>query len=395
LTPLVRSSRLVPASPPFVSRSSFVTDSVRWSRDTSVVRSRFPDASRLVALARIAVTIVLLWLCAGVFLLTKQTLVLQALPGFDLPEIAAQTGLFIAIWSVATPVIVHLSRKFPIRRPRAIRNAVILALLSIAGASLMFVVVALLAGATASDFSFDPQVVSAVYVDLFPIFYIALVTQHLDQRAANARRRRDESELQAELANIELQQLRAALDPHFLFNALNAVLALIPRAPDKARAVAKGLGELLSRSVQWQGRTEIELEEEIRFVNGYLEIQRARFGAALMVSIDVAPETLRSLVPPLLVQTLVENAVIHGLRSDHGRGAIQVRAARSGDAVRIEVTDSGPGFDDRLPSSGGIGIANVRARLRLMHGNRQSLTFRKVPGGFVAAATLPSAQRAN
>jgi two-component system LytT family sensor kinase len=352
------------------------------------------DPRRVVALVRAAAVIVLAWICLGSLVFAKHWLLWhRSRDGSSLAETAVPIGIFITLWAVATPLIVQLWRTFPVRRPRVVRNALLLTLSSGAVVTVRCVLNAALLGATWNDFSWEARTFLDVYLDVIPVLNIVLVTQHLDHRAANAGRRRDEAELQAELANIELQQLRAALDPHFLFNALNAVLALIPRSPAKARSVVKGLGALVSRSRHWQGRSEIELEEELRFVSGYLDIQRARFGDALLVSIDVEPDVLRSLVPPLLVQTLVENAVIHGLRSDVGRGAIHVRAAHSGDDLRIEVRDSGRGFVEELTHSNGIGITNARSRLALMYGSQQSLTFRKVAGGFVAAATLPIRQR--
>jgi len=228
-----------------------------------------------------------------------------------------------------------------------------------------------------------------IWDNITPIAFIAVIARHFDHRAANARRRRDAAELQAEVARVQLRQLRADLDPHFLFNALNTVSALIRSRPQEGEAVLRELTALLRRSFETHAHREIPLQEEAGFLLHYLHICQMRFGPRLSVSVSVAQDVERALVPPLVLQPLVENAIVHGIGAQEGEGAVEIRALARGSNLCLEVRDSGRGFDPQTESGGGIGIANIRARLRLMFDDAQSLHYRRDGRWFVAAVTIP------
>ncbi len=198
---------------------------------------------------------------------------------------------------------------------------------------------------------------------------------------------RRNQEAAAHLARAQLDVLRMQLQPHFLFNSLNTISNLVHEDPNKAEELIGSLSELLRSCLDSAERREIPLADEIEFVTSYLSLMHARFADRLRYKIDV-PAGLRSaLVPTMLLQPIVENAVEHGLRPKPGGGTINVRAARDGDRLRIEVSDDGIGIDDQIEE--GIGIGATRRRLESHYGQRASLSFERRRGTTTAVITLP------
>ena len=156
---------------------------------------------------------------------------------------------------------------------------------------------------------------------------------------------RQEEQLRTLATQAELRALKAQINPHFLFNTLNTIAALIHTNPELAEATVERLAELFRYVLTTSERGKVLLEEELSFLNGYLEIERARFGERLRVTRKVAPETLSVPVPSLILQPLVENAIKHG-RSDDGSINLTIRAERDGDTVLIAITDQGAGIPD-------------------------------------------------
>ncbi|MEP7001633.1 MAG: SusC/RagA family TonB-linked outer membrane protein, partial [bacterium] len=180
--------------------------------------------------------------------------------------------------------------------------------------------------------------------------------------------------LALELAHERLTALSMQLRPHFLFNALNAAAELVYVDPDAADRAITALGHLLAHSMRHDGRHEVTLREEIALLQQYLVVERARFGDGLRVELDVAPALLDASVPPLIMQPLVENAIRHGIAPRGTRGVVRIVARRDKARLRLEITDDGIGFQTTLtPPAEGVGIANVRARLRALHGKKQSV----------------------
>jgi two-component system LytT family sensor kinase len=240
-----------------------------------------------------------------------------------------------------------------------------------------------IAGPTAGSF------VARSWDNAMAVFAIVLVVQYLDTSRLNAERRRVEATLDAEVARAQLQQLRADLNPHFLFNSLNGVAALLRDDPREAERMLKILSELLHRSSSWL-ESEITLGEEVGFAARYLEVQKMRFRDRLAVVIDVPPHLHDVRVPPLILQPLVENAVVHGIARLLRPGTVSVTAAAVDGALRLDIRDTGPGFSVAADDRKSIGIPNTRERLRLIYGERQSLTFgRDGDGCFVTTVMLP------
>ncbi|MFY2558844.1 sensor histidine kinase [Corallococcus terminator] len=200
-----------------------------------------------------------------------------------------------------------------------------------------------------------------------------------------------ESRLVARLAESRLQALRAQLDPHFLFNTLNAVVGLVrqSRNPEAVEALVE-LGDLLRASLEGGGDHEVPLSEELELVRRYLGIERLRFGGRLESRLEPEAETLMARVPTLVLQPLVENAIKHGTSRRASRGHVWVRAMRRGDRLVLEVQDDGPGLRAGGAGGTGIGVANTRARIHQLHGERYGLTLEDAPdGGVIARVELP------
>jgi signal transduction histidine kinase len=211
---------------------------------------------------------------------------------------------------------------------------------------------------------------------------IVVVIMLLDARREAAERAVAAASLERSLASARLESLQAQIRPHFLFNTLNALAVLARRGDGAAvdRAIAD-LGDLLRASFASAGRHEITLGEELELVERYLGLQRIRFPDRLHVDWDVAEETKSARVPALIVQPLVENAIEHGLASTQG-GRVRVCARRADDRLELEVSDDGPGFAaEAAESRSGVGLANTRERLALLHGDAATLECANAPGG--------------
>ncbi len=201
----------------------------------------------------------------------------------------------------------------------------------------------------------------------------------------NARARLDQAERDRltrdkTLAETELRVLQAQVEPHFLFNALANVSSLIRRHPDRATRLLERLTSLLRVSLSRSRRAAGTLGDEFAVVRAYLDIQALRMAGRMTYDVQVDPGLESVSMPPLLVQPLVENAVLHGIEPAAAGGRIAVRAEGAGGSLRIRVTDDGVGF---RPETAGraVGIARVRERLHAMFGERGSLVLTEMPGG--------------
>jgi two-component system LytT family sensor kinase len=199
--------------------------------------------------------------------------------------------------------------------------------------------------------------------------------------------------VEAELSEARLEALEGRLHPHFLFNALNTVSAVMYEDVAVADSMLSRLADLLRRTLRRPGGSDVPLAEELETLDLYLSIMRARFADRLEVSVSVEEEARAARVPPLVLQPLVENAIIHG---DPGPGAaarIGVRARRDNGRLLLEVEDNGPGVGGS-PSEAvgrGIGLGTTARRLAHLYGDRAGVTLENLPGGGVRAViTLPS-----
>lgn len=304
------------------------------------------------------------------------------------------------LWAALTPIVVYLARRFPMERRVWVNHLPIHLVFSLFGALLSTLVVLPVMYCLELQ---PPQFMSIVeniprhfvgQAHLYALVYWAIlgVCHAIDYYRKFRERELAASELETRLAQAQLQVLKMQLDPHFLFNALNAISALISQNPEAAERVLARLAEMLRLSLDQVEVQEVTLRDELRFMEPYLEIQGIRFGDRLSVSLDIASETLNVIVPSLLLQPLVENAIRHGVEPSSGPGRVHVCAKREGDMLEIQVRDNGPGWPPGplARERPGVGLANTEARLQRLYGSNFRLkTSNALEGGAVISLEIP------
>jgi signal transduction histidine kinase len=303
-------------------------------------------------------------------------------------------------WALMMPLIVWLVRRA--RRRLATGNAV----LAIAAAGIVITPVHGALEATLA-ISFDrfvlgvtpdqiarnlPAIRRAVLLGCFTGYVTYWIIVGLDFAIGYYRgfheRRVAAADLERHLTQARLQNLRAQLHPHFLFNTLNTVSILMMRDLAGARQVLTRLGDLLRLTLQSSDAQEVTVRDEIDYVRRYLDIEQVRFSDRLSVAVDVDPRALDARIPAMILQPLVENSIRHGIAAKSSSGAVAIRIRRANDAVQISVQDDGPGFDGTRAE--GVGLSNTRARLSQLYGPAQSLATAAAPGGgALVTITLP------
>jgi two-component system LytT family sensor kinase len=222
----------------------------------------------------------------------------------------------------------------------------------------------------------------------------ARLRRHLrDEQAYGAALGLANVQLERQIATAHLQTLRARVQPHFLFNALNAVAALVRRGDHgNALTMLAELSELLRFALRDSTAQFVPLGDELSLVQRYLSVERVRLGDRLQVEIDV-PATLRDVaVPALLLQPLVENAVCHGVAESAGAGRVRVSVRESGDGMLvIDVTNTGPALRSgwSLDGDAGTGLTLTRERLQTLYGDAHRFTIESVAGGVAACVRIP------
>jgi two-component system LytT family sensor kinase len=203
------------------------------------------------------------------------------------------------------------------------------------------------------------------------------------------------AQLETRLAEAQLQALQRQLHPHFLFNTLHTISALMHRDTEAADAMLARLSDLLRLTLDRIGTQDVTLKEELDFIEKYLEIEQTRFGDRLQVRFDAAPATLDAAVPNLLLQPLVENAVRHGIGPKVGGGRVEIVSRREGQMLHLIVRDTGYGLPaDKLNAlnTGGVGLSNTRSRLETLYPGRHRFEFHPSPeGGVEVSVVIPFA----
>lgn len=279
-------------------------------------------------------------------------------------------------WAVLTPLVRLAVRP----RPLAIHTTIAVGLAAVQTAIALFLQIALRAIETHVGFltalrghSYGVPFVWGMTISV--VFYAVVVM------IATA------LHFQAELTDAKLETLRSQLRPHFLFNTLNAISVFIVEDAAKAQLMVLRLSTLLRRSLDEEAH-EVPLEQEMGFVNDYLDIQRGRFGDQLIVRLDVDRAVLKARVPVFLLQPLLENAIEHGKFEDKPT-TITVAAGRDNGMLRIAVADDGPGVNGNGPLREGIGLTNTRARLRHLYGSDASIALDAAGPGVRVEIRIP------
>ncbi len=299
-------------------------------------------------------------------------------------------------WAVLTPGIVRLARRFAVEPPHRARNAAIHLALAplVAGAhAALYITTAIV---LLPDPQRDPwgslvvrQLGASGLLGMTMYVTVVFVVHTLRYQQALREREVAQSRLETQLAQARLTALRAQLNPHFLFNTLHSVSALMAHDVPGARQMLTRLSDLLRLALEGGAEQECTLREEMEFVGHYLAIQEIRFRDRLQVSRELQPGTLDARVPRLLLQPLVENAIEHALDPQERRTRVRIAAVRTDGRLRLTVEDDGPG------TAGGevherIGLGHTRARLAGLYGDAGTLHVRPSPsGGTAVEVALP------
>lgn len=230
------------------------------------------------------------------------------------------------------------------------------------------------------------------FINALLIAFAILATGAARAYSLRLRARREQAiQLTGQLAEARLDALRRQLDPHFLFNTLNAISSMVERDPRGVRRMIARLGDLLRHSFEGGGKAEVSLRRELALLGLYVDIMKVRFQDRLTVDIDVDNVVLDAQVPMFILQPLVENAIKHRVERHTEGGRVLVEGSRDGDMVVLRVIDDGYGSVATGAASigTGVGLFNTRERLRQLYGSAQSFTLSATDGGAVAEVRLP------
>ena len=313
-----------------------------------------------------------------------------------------------SVWAALNPLVIALARRFPFERRQLPRNLLVhvpASFVVLALYTTLYVPLHWLYGVQITDpgregarlatlgelykfnLTYDLTTKLVLYWGtLIAFLALALYRKYHGERLRAA-------ELQTQLAQAQLQALKMQLQPHFLFNTLNAIAVLIYRAPQAAEQMVTQLSEMLRISLDRVGVEEVTLRQELGFLEKYLEIERTRFQDRLRVDIRVGPGALGACVPNMILQPIVENAVRHGIAPRSEGGHIEITARREDGLLHIAVSDDGRGTDegaDALARKGGVGLANTRERLARLYGEQHRFALRSSAGlGMTVTITFP------
>ncbi|HEY3825720.1 MAG TPA: histidine kinase [Bryobacteraceae bacterium] len=337
--------------------------------------------------------IAFVWLIVGVITATQVVVGMAALGmRHDWASLFFVTAAAWLIWVAATPAILSLSRRFPLGRAGDWKNFPV-HLAAAVGISIVRI-----AWSAALEWAFNPlaqhpapsyrvQFFTMVYMQFHTGFIIYAATVAIDNTIDSiqrlARREAEASRLAGELSKAQLDGLRRQLEPHFLFNTLNGISGLVrEKRNDAAVEMIAGLSELLRRVLEDSGRQLVPLAEEVSFLESYIDLQAMRFGDRLKVIVDIPIELYAALVPPLVLQPLVENAIEHGIGKLVEGGEICLTVRESAGTLSIRLSNDGPALslsrDNNRTGSDrtGVGLANARGRLVTLCGPESSVELR-------------------
>jgi len=228
----------------------------------------------------------------------------------------------------------------------------------------------------------DTYIGTLFYLVQFGIFHAYAYYRDLQQQRIR------EIQLRELAVKSELTALKAQLNPHFLYNVFNTISASVPPAQERTRELLADLADLFRYQLQASRTDEATVRDEINFVQKYLDLEKARFGDRLRVQFNVADEVLDCLLPPMLLQPLVENSVRHGISSRIDGGEVHVSIHRKQDELRIEIADTGVGMNNSTETGNGVGLTNTRLRLEKMYGTELVITENQ-PHGVVVRFAVP------
>jgi len=344
-----------------------------------------------------------IWLALGLFDATQTVFVMRS-EGMH----HAWVRLFVTMvvtwipWALATPVVLRLGRRFPPVKLRPLSTWLVHLVFAVA------IGLAFSGWMTCLEVVMNPYALPSprgtflsIWIDRFDngiladfLLYgtILIVNSVLESRERLAQQQTETARLSEQLTKAQLRALRQQIEPHFLFNTLNAVSGLVREGRnDDAVSMIAGLSDFLRRVLEESSRQQVPLHEEMEFTQTYLDIQKVRFADRLQLSVDVPAELYAAQVPSLILQPMVENAVKHGIAKRAHGGCIRIAATRIDGMLTLSVQNDGPSLPANWEAATtGIGIANVRTRLQSLYGEGFTLDLKnQEAGGVEASVSLP------
>jgi len=308
--------------------------------------------------------------------------------------------VFWLLWVVSSPLILWLARTFPIPRKEWLDGLSfhVPAGFIFSFAHLLFYVVI----SSRLGNGVWPDSVSDLLAEFQPIFLssfawwsliywtILVASYAFDYHQRYQEGQLKASQLETQLAQSQLQTLKMQLHPHFLFNTLHSISALMREDVEAADQMIARLGEFLRMTLRNSGEQETTLEQELKFLECYLGIEKLRFQDRLTTRIEAEPVTMEARVPNLFLQPIVENAIRHGIAQQTNAGVVTISARRDNGRLHIEVRDNGPGLILKNDVADGVGLANTRSRLQRLYGDEHHFgMMNAVEGGLVVTLEIP------
>jgi two-component system LytT family sensor kinase len=306
------------------------------------------------------------------------------------------------LWALATPLVLWATGRLSIERNNWIRNSLlhipISLVLSIIVTALGRVVIWLNWGyRMGMPLSFESvtRFVILNFTEGIGIYLLIALTAYSFSYYRRFRQGELKTlQLEAQLSQSQLQALKMQLHPHFLFNTLHSISALLTKDTEAARKMITRLGDFLRLTLENSGTQEVTLQQEMEFLRCYLEIERVRFQDRLVTRMEVAPQVLDAKVPNLILQPIVENAIRHGIAPRSTPGLIEIQAKHHNGTLRIQVRDNGPGLPEHRTSGilfkKGLGLANTETRLKHLYGAAHLFDLTNDPdGGLIVTLEIP------
>jgi two-component system, LytTR family, sensor kinase len=310
------------------------------------------------------------------------------------------------LWAALTPVALWLARRFPLEKELIVRRvalhllfAVLISVLQLVAYTLVFQTLVVRRPSNSffplgpfqdvlfGQFHFN-LLLYCVLIGLYQTFDYYRRFREREQRAAQLEL--EAAQLETQLTRAQLDALKMQLHPHFLFNTLNTISVLMEEDVGAANEMLLRLSELLRAALKNNEAHEVTLEEELQFLEKYLQIEQARFQDRLKVRIDPAPETLAAYLPNLILQPLVENAIRHAVAPSTKVTTVEICSRQQNGRLHLSVSDNGEGMMDHATPTNGIGLRNTRARLEKLYGPDQDFRLETNAGGGVhISITIP------
>jgi sensor histidine kinase YesM len=306
------------------------------------------------------------------------------------------------LFAFATPLVLWASGKLPIERSNWIRSAllhipisiVLSVVLTAIGRVIIWLIFSYSMGKPLTLISVTRFVIGNFSEAIGIYLLIALTSYAYDYYRRFREGQLRTLQLEAQLSHAQLQALKMQLHPHFLFNTLHSISALLNKDVESARKMITRLGDFLRLTLENSGSQEVTLQQEMEFLRCYLEIERIRFQNRLVTRMDISPQSLEAKVPNLILQPIVENAIRHGIAPRSTTGLLEIEAKRLNGTLRIQVRDNGPGLPKHRTSDNlikkGLGLANTETRLERLYGADHFFDLSNDPaGGLIVTLEIP------